>query len=58
MSARRWPRAVAGLLALAIAVRGVGRRPCDGRKAAIPTGECPPILPLDEVSAGMRGTAP
>jgi hypothetical protein len=57
MSARRWPRAVAGLLALAIAVAAWGAAPATGAKAAIPSGECPPILPLDEVSTGMRGTA-
>ena len=56
MSARRWPRAVAGLWPWRSRLRR-GAPPCDGRKAAIPSGECPPILPLDEVSTGMRGTA-
>ena len=57
MSARRWPRAVTGLLALAVAVAAWGAVPATGAAQATPTGECPPILPLDQVSTGMRGTA-
>jgi hypothetical protein len=57
MSARRWPRAVTGLLALAIAVAAWGAVPATGATRATPTGECPPILPLDGVSTGMQGTA-
>lgn len=57
MTKRRGPRAVAGLLALTIAVAAWGVAPASGVGAATLTEECPPILPLDQVSTGMRGTA-
>ena len=57
MSARRWPRAVTGLLAFAIAVAAWAAVPATGASQSTPTGECPPILPLDRVSTGMQGTA-
>lgn len=57
MTARRGPRAVAGLMALTIAVAAWGVAPASGRAPDSLTAECPTVLPLDEVSAGMRGTA-
>ena len=56
MSGRRGPRAVVGLLALAITVTAWGVVPASGATSAIP-GECPAILPLAQVSTGMTGTA-
>lgn len=57
MTKRRGPRAVAGLSALAIAVAAWGVAPATGATQASPTDECPSILPLSQVSTGMRGTA-
>ena len=48
---------VAGLLALAIAVAAWGVAPATGASQASLTDECPSILPLNQVSTGMRGTA-
>jgi hypothetical protein len=55
----RTPRTIAGVFALAVAVAAVGVAPATG-KTSTPealTGECPSIMPLAEVSTGMRGTA-
>jgi hypothetical protein len=58
MTGTRGPRAVLGLLALVTAVAAWGVAPAGATyKTPPPTGECPPILPLDQVSTGMRGTA-
>ena len=57
MNAARGPRAVAGLLALAIAVAAWGVAPATGASSASVPGECPSILPLDDVRTGMTGTA-
>jgi hypothetical protein len=57
MNAARGPRAVAGLLALAIAVAAWGVAPATGASSASVPGECPSILPLDAVRTGMTGTA-
>jgi hypothetical protein len=58
MTVARGPRAVVGLLtALAIAVAAWSATPATGATPGIPTGECPPVLPLDQVSVGMKGTA-
>lgn len=58
MTARRGPRVAVGLLALAIAVTAWGVSPATGAKAkALPTDECPSVLPFDQVTTGMRGTA-
>ncbi len=58
MTGRRGARAVAGVLAAAIALAGVAIVPAaGGNPDAPPTGECPPILPLAQVTVGMKGTA-
>ena len=57
MTVRRGPRAAAGLLVLAIAVAAWGAGPATGQTPGSLTGDCPSILPLDQVSTGMRGTA-
>ena len=59
MTVARGPRAVVGLLAVAIAVAAWSVAPATGATQwnPPPTGECPPVLPLDQVSVGMRGTA-
>jgi hypothetical protein len=56
MTVARGPRAVAGLLAVVIAVAAWGSAPATGKTPGT-GGECPPILSLDQVSAGMKGTA-
>lgn len=57
MTVSRGPRALAGLLALAIAVAAWGVAPAAGSSTGGLTGECPSILPLDQVTTGMNGTA-
>ena len=57
MTQRRGPRALAGLLALAVAVAAWGVGPATGARSGSLASDCPSILPLDEVSTGMRGTA-
>jgi hypothetical protein len=57
MTVSRGLRAFAGLLALAIAVAAWGVAPAAGSSAESLTGECPSILPLNQVTTGMRGTA-
>ena len=57
MTVRRGPRAVAGLLALAVAVVAWGAAPATGAAKRSVAAECPDVLPLDQVSTGMRGTA-
>ena len=55
----RTPRTIAGVFALAVAVAAVGVAPATGKTASpgTLTGECPSIMPLADVSTGMRGTA-
>jgi hypothetical protein len=55
----RTPRTIAGVFALAIAVAAVGVAPATGTtsNSGTLTGECPTIMPLADVSTGMRGTA-
>jgi hypothetical protein len=55
----RTPRTIAGIFALAIAVAAVGVAPATGTPSnpGTLTGECPSIMPLVDVSTGMRGTA-
>jgi hypothetical protein len=52
-------RTIAGAFALAIAVAAVGVAPATGSSSypGTLTAECPTIMPLAEVSTGMRGTA-
>jgi hypothetical protein len=57
MTVRRGRRAVVGLVAVAIALTAWGATPVTGQVPGSLTAECPPILPLDEVTTGMRGTA-
>jgi hypothetical protein len=57
MNAKHGPRPLVGLLALAIAVAAWSVAPASGATSAIPTSECPSILPLGEVQTGMNGTA-
>jgi hypothetical protein len=57
MTKRRGPRAVAGLMAVAAVVAAWGVAPATSARHADPIEECPSILPLDQISAGMRGTA-
>jgi hypothetical protein len=59
MTVRRWPRALAGLLAVMVLVAAWSVAPASGarRSAPPPVPECPTVLPLDQVSTGMRGTA-
>ena len=55
----RTPRTIAGVFALAIAVAAVGVAPATGTtsNSGTLTAECPSIMPLTDVSTGMRGTA-
>ena len=55
----RTPRTIAGVFALAIAVAAVGVAPATGKTSSPETltAECPSIMPLANVSTGMRGTA-
>ena len=55
----RTPRTIAGVFVLAIAIAAVGVAPATGTTSnpGTLTGECPSIMPLAEVSTGMRGTA-
>jgi len=55
----RTPRTIAGVFALAVAVAAVGVAPATGKTSSpgTLTGECPSIMPLADVSTGMRGTA-
>jgi hypothetical protein len=59
MHGTRAPRAIAGLLVLLVAVAAWGVAPATGATTSPEalTGECPTIMPLDQVSTGMRGTA-
>jgi hypothetical protein len=57
MTGRRGPRAVAGLMALAIAVAAWGVAPASGSAPGSLTTECPSVLPLDQAATGMKGTA-
>ena len=57
MTVSRGPRAFAGLLALAVAVAAWGVGPAASATPASLTGECPTILPLSQVTVGMKGTA-
>lgn len=59
MWGRRTPRTIAGVFALAIAVAAVGVAPATGKTSSSGTltGQCPTIMPLDDVATGMRGTA-
>ncbi len=55
----RTPRMIAGIFVLAIAIAAVGVAPATGTTSnpETLTGECPSIMPLADVSTGMRGTA-
>ena len=55
----RTPRTIAGVFALAIAVAAVGVAPATGTTSnpGTLTAQCPTIMPLADVSTGMRGTA-
>lgn len=55
----RTPRTIAGIFVLAIAIAAVGVAPATGTTSnpGTLTGECPSIMPLADVSTGMRGTA-
>jgi hypothetical protein len=58
MTVRRGPRVVVGLVVLATAVSAWSASPATGAKVeALPTDECPTVLPLADVTTGMRGTA-
>jgi hypothetical protein len=57
MAVSRGTRAIAGLVALAIAVAAWGAGPATSASSWSMTGECPSILPLSQVSTGMKGTA-
>jgi hypothetical protein len=57
MSGTRGPRAVAGIVALAIAVAAWGAAPATSSTASSLTDECPTVLPLAQVRTGMQGTA-
>ena len=57
MTVSRGTRAFAGLVALAIAVAAWGAGPATSASSWGMTGECPSILPLSQVSTGMKGTA-
>ena len=56
MTPARGPRAVAGLLALVIAVAAWSSAPATGATPGSGS-DCPTLLPLDQVSTGMKGTA-
>jgi hypothetical protein len=55
----RTPRTIAGVFALAVAVAAVGVAPATGTMSnpGTLTAQCPTIMPLADVSTGMRGTA-
>ncbi|MGH3027422.1 MAG: hypothetical protein ACRDMW_02590, partial [Gaiellaceae bacterium] len=55
----RTPRMIAGIFVLAIAIAAVGVAPATGTTSnpETLTGECPSIMPLADVSTGMRGSA-
>ena len=55
----RTPRTIAGMFVLAIGIAAVGVAPATGTTSnpETLTGECPSIMPLADVSTGMRGTA-
>lgn len=57
MTRSRGPRVFAGLLALTIALAAWGVAPATGQSTPSVPGECPPILPLSQVTTGMKGTA-
>ncbi|MGH3040010.1 MAG: hypothetical protein ACRDLZ_11555, partial [Gaiellaceae bacterium] len=57
MNGARGARTVVGLLVVAIAVAAWGVVPAAGATSAAPPGECPSILPLDDVRTGMTGNA-
>jgi hypothetical protein len=57
MTVSRGPRALAGLLALTIAVAAWGVAPAAGSSPGSLTGDCPTVLPIDQVTTGMKGTA-
>jgi hypothetical protein len=57
MTVSRGPRALAGLLALTIAVAAWGVAPASGSSPGSLTDDCPTVLPLDQVTTGMKGTA-
>jgi hypothetical protein len=57
MTVSRGPRALAGLLALTIAVAAWGVAPAAGSSPGSLSGDCPTVLPLDQVTTGMKGTA-
>ena len=57
MIGTRGPRAVVGLVALAIAVAAWGVAPATGSTSGSLTDECPTVLPLAQVTTGMKGTA-
>jgi hypothetical protein len=59
MHGTRAPRAIAGLLVLLVAVAAWGVAPATGATTSPEalTGECPTIMPLDQISTGMGGTA-
>lgn len=60
MTGRPRPRAIAGLLAAAAAAAACALVPTAGatwNPDPPPNGECPPILPLGQVTVGMKGTA-
>ena len=57
MTGARGPRAIAGLVALTIAVAAWGVAPAAGSSTESLTSECPTILPLGQVTTGMKGTA-
>jgi len=57
MTLTRGPRALLGLVALVTAVAAWGAAPATGSTPGSLTDDCPSILPLDQVTTGMRGTA-
>ncbi len=57
MTLTRGPRALLGLVALVTAVAAWGVAPATGSTPGSLTDDCPSILPLDQVTTGMRGTA-
>jgi hypothetical protein len=56
MTVARGPRVVAGLLALVIAVAAWSSAPATGATPGSGS-ECPTLLPIDQVTTGMKGTA-
>jgi hypothetical protein len=57
MSRMRGARAIVSILVIVTAVAAWSVAPATGATSAVPTGDCPSILPLDEVREGMSGTA-